>query len=473
MKPVQSGIQFGMFIAFVVTIVTCPRFAAAATYPSCPSGKTCLDVTTASATGSGCTLANAINALNTKHSQNGCNYPSNATVVRVPLISGSSTTYFPNTLLSLVGATIKGLSVTQTIINFKNAPASGPAIDVTAASQTAVGIQFIAVVDGGSSQTLTGIQTEPGAPTLTLDHVLVNGFNNSGVVNNSFLVVHNSTIQNNFGDFGGGIHDMQYALMSIDTSTIAYNGALGGGGIGEEGESWLAYDTIGFNNAEVGGGVYISDDGSDPVTLDAFHVTVAMNTASDPYFVLPCGVGGGVYAPNDDGLIDANWNASIITGNTDGTPQADDLVGDLHFSSEEDSDGGNMAIVGNAQLGTSCQVGHWRWVPFGVGFPLNDQQASPAQLFGTSNPTLAAHPSSAPTQDLALVRPKSGTNPAINAGQNNIYNIGTYETQGAIFPSKYTSGKLNHQNNIDQGGQRAPSDGNQNLSYCIGSFEIQ
>jgi hypothetical protein len=490
MKSMERAIQIGMSVSLTLAIAMYSSLAGACPanqkcYPSCPSGSKCLDVTSASATGTGCTLVNAVTAVNNQATFNKCTFPSGATVVRLPVISGSkttsSTTYFPNTTLSLQGVSITGLGVTATIINFKNATPNSPAaIDFSTSGLQNPGLQTVAIVDGGSAQTLTGVQIEPGSPTVTIDHVQISGFNNSGVVNNSILVMHNSTIQNNFGDQGGGIHDMTGAVMSIDTSTIANNNALGGGGIFEEGISWLAYDTIAFNGAEVGGGVEISD----PASFDAFHLTVAMNSASLPFTALPCGAGGGVYAPDPDFGVDANWNASIIAGNTDGTPgQADDLVGDLHFTDggSEVEDGANQSIVGNPQVGMgSCQVGGWQSSAQngtnGTFLFLNDKQASPAQLFGTSNPTLASHPSNAATQDLALVKPKSGTNPAINSVENYQYNLGTYETQGATFPGgKYTSGRLSNppQNKIDQGGQPAPSDGNENLSYCIGSFEIQ
>jgi hypothetical protein len=484
MKSMGRAIQLTRPVSFALILFAYAPFVAAATYPSCPTGKTCLKVTSASATGSGCTLINAVTAVNTQKTFNGCTFPSGATVVLLPVLSGTTTTYSPNTTLTLTGTTIKGVGVTQTIINFKNAIATSNhvAIDFPFSNQQNVGLQFLAVVDGGSTQGgFTGVQTESDAPLVTLDHVQVSGFVLTGVVNNSLsgLVITNSTIENNSGDQGGGIHDMQGATMSIDTSTIAHNSALGGAGIFEEGDSWLAYDTVAFNGAEVGGGIYISD----PASLDAFHVTVAMNSASLPFTALgPCGVGGGVYAPDPDSGVDANWNASIITGNTDGTSgKADDLVGDLHFPAggSEIQDGANNSIVGNPQVGTSCQVGGWRSnTPSGPlgSILLNDKQASPAQLFGTSSPTLASHPSTAPTQDFALVKPKSGTNPAINAVQNSTYNLGTYETAGATFPGgKYTSGRLSNpgQNKIDQGGQPAPSDGNQNLNYSIGSFEIQ
>jgi hypothetical protein len=455
----------------------------AQTYGSCPVHG-CIKVTTTNSGGSGCTVSNAVAAINAQRSVNGCTYPSGATGVQIPYW-GSGTTYTVNQELVLSGASgvsIAGYSPTKTILSFPSNSA-GIAIDVT--SQQASAIQFLGI-SGASGNYLTGVQSESGA-SLTLSTVQVSGFESTGAVNFGTLIVHFSTFKGNAGGgeemiggnsyslFGGGICNLAQGTVFIDTSLITGNTGIAGGGIYEAGGgTQLAYSTVSKNTAEVGGGIYVNSGAE----WKAWHDTVILNTASNPYNAVPCGVGGGVFAA-DGNNADMDWNGSILAGNVDGTPQADDLVGSLHASSLL-TDGANMSIVGNPQLGVtvngqSCQVGGWQWNDSGnIPYHLPDTTATMTALFGSNNPALTSNPSSAPTQNYALA---SGNNPALASCTNNTMNLDYYGVNAPstfAFPSVYTSGALKGQNSIDQGGQSAPKGGNgsKNL-YCAGSFEHQ
>jgi len=247
--------------------------------------------------------------------------------------------------------------------------------------------------------------------------------------NANVLTIHGSTISNNTANGpGGGLFDLDGGYVTIDTSIINNNTAPSGGGIYESGGTHMYYSTIANNTATsgAGGGIYIGGR-NNPYWI-GWHVTITGNKAASG----TCGVGGGVYV-DPSSIQSEDWNASIITGNTNSrNHNEDDLVGKLHDSSLL-TDGVNPSIVGS----TTCVVNYGKG-----GLP--DQTKSASAVFG--NNQLASN--GGPTQTVAL----ASNSPAIDACTNTMSNLGGYGGMPA---------------NQDQRGSHAPN----GKQYDIGSFE--
>jgi hypothetical protein len=223
MRFIGKGIQRFTAVSFALTIVASASVAAAG-YPSCPHGATCLQVATG--TGNGCTLDNAIVAAEYGETTNGCN-PNGATVLLL-----ASTTYYAQNTLYVEGITLLGTGATgstPTVISFRNVTGGNVAMYFDSLGPQQGGeLQDLQVIAGGSTATLTGVQSDVFGSVL--DHVVISGFNNSGAINNGGLTIHNSTIERNSADFGGGILD-NGGILAIDRSSILNNSALGGAGL--------------------------------------------------------------------------------------------------------------------------------------------------------------------------------------------------------------------------------------------------
>ena len=146
------------------------------------------------------------------------------------------------------------------------------------------------------------------------------GSTGGGVWNNGSMTLSNSTIENNSGQWGGGIGSSTFiagggpGVATVTGSTIAYNtttyGYSGGGGVDILGGTLtLSNDTIVNNTtAGSGGGVNVSNGG----TLTLSNDTIAYNSAAL--------AGGGIC--NEGSTIQAMLN-TIVVGNT--SPNGPDI----------------------------------------------------------------------------------------------------------------------------------------------------
>jgi predicted outer membrane repeat protein len=258
-----------------------------------------------------CSLDMAVAALARQADYGGCKNALGATSISIPggtfdISSGLSlelSAAIP-TAVSLVG---HGVDVTILDTN----GSVSPAVDIDGLTVTLSQLTVRETAPLTTAAT-TGIRLDQNA-LVTLDHVRVTGFTDSGVWNaNATLTVMASTIDANSNSrFGGGLYQAAQDATATPTtfvnySTISGNSAVLGGGIYNLGYLNLMYSTIAGNTATggKGGGIYMKND-----YLETAHCTIAFNDATAG------GLGGGVYV---DPSIQANVhiNSSIIADNT-------------------------------------------------------------------------------------------------------------------------------------------------------------
>jgi hypothetical protein len=298
-----------------------------------------------------------------------------------------------------------GAGVGKTILTTDQYPGDG-SDRVIVVADTGNIAQLTLQGTAGTFLPLMGIWVQESASG-TIDHVRVTGFTAGGILNDGYLEITFSTVDNNkSGSNGGGI--VYSSGGRIWNSTINNNSAPSGGGLWVSGGRVdLAYSTIANNKATAGrgGGVFVSASGGGlDAECDGNHVTVAFNSASVK--------GGGVFmGPQGPGEGTSNfstrWNAGITAKNTGARGAADDFIGTMRGSGLLPHDGLERNLVG--VLSNPAPIG-WNMVNQGVNppKPIGDIVGDP--LF---NVGLASN--GGPTQTIAL-KTSPTKSPAVDAG---------------------------------------------------------
>lgn len=165
--------------------------------------------------------------------------------------------------------------------------------------------------NGGTGLSVTDYDSyTASSPDVTVSRTLIDDNDARGVRHTyGDLLIEDSRISNNRGEFGAGIESG--TDLTIRRSTISGNVATGRGGGLRVQDAIIENSTIVGNQATHGGGVFIY---SDPVVLA--NSTVSGNTATVQ--------GGGVYTyVRTSGIPDGDFDSNIIAENT--APDAPDL----------------------------------------------------------------------------------------------------------------------------------------------------
>jgi CSLREA domain-containing protein len=214
------------------------------------------------------------------------------------------------------------------------------------------------IADGISGPEGGGIYNASGA-TLTVSHSIVNGSiadSGGGIFSEGMTTVTYSTVSDNHAAYGGGGIYNYTGTINVDHSTISGNSATGslgggifvdasanisqstisgnsanqGGGIYNEGLTFLTNSTVSLNHSRGdGGGIYTIGNASYPINV--LSSTIAFNQADDESNAV--GTGGGVYV-QATGVF--NLRDTIVAGNTHSPLAAvvDDCNGAMGFFSK-------------------------------------------------------------------------------------------------------------------------------------------
>ena len=168
--------------------------------------------------------------------------------------------------------------------------------------------QHLTITGGNSAISGGGIRIGNNAVEVIVDNVIVTGNHTQGsgggIANSSILTVTNSTISSNTaGDDGGGIASNN-GETELTNVTASGNEAVDlGGGVYLANDSHnLTNVTLSGNEANFGGGIGLFGGFT---RVDLTNVTIADNTAGID--------GGGIF--NENGAVDANVEATIVSGN--------------------------------------------------------------------------------------------------------------------------------------------------------------
>ena len=168
--------------------------------------------------------------------------------------------------------------------------------------------QHLTITGGNSAISGGGIRIGSNAVEVIVDNVIVTGNHTQGsgggIANSSILTVTNSTISSNTaGDDGGGIASNN-GETELTNVTASGNEAVDlGGGVYLANDSHnLTNVTLSGNEANFGGGIGLFGGFT---RVDLTNVTIADNTAGID--------GGGIF--NENGAVDANVEATIVSGN--------------------------------------------------------------------------------------------------------------------------------------------------------------
>ncbi len=212
-----------------------------------------------------------------------------------------------------------------------------------------------------------------GVGTLTVSNSTFTGNSghSGGGISGSNLTVSNSTFTGNSASYGGGIGGSN---LTVSNSTFTGNSASYGGGIRSSGTSTLTNSTFAGNSASQGGGIYNGYN----ATLTLNNSTLTKNSASVD--------GGGIY---NDSTASLTLNNSIVSLNTGGLNP--EVYGAYTNTSNVSlvGDNPNPLFVRNPSAGTD---GNW----------------------GTEDDDYG---------DLRL----RGNSPAINAGENSLLPVDTFD----------------------------------------------
>ncbi len=251
---------------------------------------TTMDEYNTSGNGSGCSLREAIESINTGSSFGGCNNPGNAAdTIQLQAMTYTLSIPYPTTIPPTIDSnaigdlnlkqsmTIRGAGSTQTIVEADNGLNDGVLHILPCCSVGyAIKIEGIAV-RGGKSSTYSAGGIFVLLPTVNSSFILDD------------VVIEENKITNNING-GGGLHCTAVPMFHLNNVTIRNNQALSanGGGLFIEGcNTILTNVTINGNEAGAsGGGIYFTNYGNDS-TLQMTNVTIYGNLAQTS--------GGGLY----------------------------------------------------------------------------------------------------------------------------------------------------------------------------------
>jgi hypothetical protein len=437
MKGFRGTVRVVMLALGCAAIVGVVGYSSDALAVSCPSGSRCITVTsTALDLGGnaepGCSLDEAVAAVQNGATYFGCTNNNNADTILVPTGQyDEEEGLYPGNVTIIgdgVGKTVLYITafITPTVvISYGTLTMKQLTIQGMSLQQPAIGLY----VDGGSN--------------VTLDHVRVTGFNNGGIQSSGLLTLSFSTVDGNVTAGAGGGVFMDSGEVDVLNSAITSNSAQSGGGIAVVGGGTLVvnYSTIAKNKATAGNGGGIECSGQ---VVKGLHDTVAFNSAT--------GVGGGVHATGS-----IKWDASIFAFNTGASGKKDDYSGTVRSDPNEClQDGLNKNLITTL---SNPAPGGWNLV--------NTNLSPDGKIRCTSSSGIGDFVSD----------PLFSTGLAGNGGPTNTYALkpngsdgkgGSRAINAGVKPSNPNLW-FDHNFTMDQRGKTAPLGG----LYDLGSFEAQ
>ena len=263
-------------------------------------------------------LREALNLANTN--------PGADTILFSPIFNVPQTIMLSGTELPINDSTtITGPGSGLLTINANNKSSVFEVYQYGDGNPSSVTISGLTLTGGSTSETGGGLHIDDGA--VTLDHVVITG--NHGIFGGGIgveiaagmLTIRNSTLANNTADMGGGVYFSENGSLLIENSTLSGNTATdtangyGGGGVCffgtvSGGGFTIRNSTIANNKANSGGGVNFSAFSGTAVFQNS---TITGNSAtSNSYY--PYGAGGGGITLNE-GTGTIALASTIVSGN--------------------------------------------------------------------------------------------------------------------------------------------------------------